>query len=297
LLAALFLIALSASPTISLASPPAQIAPQSVAIPAGGTVTIKVRGFCLVFGRPFPTGNMSINGLASDVTRNALTYAIQKGYTDSNAAQVQEAIWYLQDNTWHSDEHVIGQEIVDNASTVTTIPEGSGTALSDTTVQDVLTMTAIFIPQTADAFYGDGDLQVTNTGSTDTTVFLPIGAKFVVPDNSGGFQDLVVYALQPAGGTPTAAATGTATSPATATAAATSTSAPIATTAPATPTSQAVTAPTDTPAPVATATLVSSALPATGNPHDIYPIGWLLVALGCGVTILRLFMDTRRRNR
>ncbi|MGA7732145.1 MAG: hypothetical protein WCD37_12845 [Chloroflexia bacterium] len=291
--------ALSAMPPVSLASPAAQAQPQSVTIPAGSTATIKVRGFCLNFGKPFPTGNMTMDGLASDTTRKALSYAIQKGYTDNNAAQVQEAIWFLQDNTWHSQDHTIGQEIVDNASTVSTIPIGSGTALNDPAAQNVLTMTALFVPQTPDAFYGDGDLQIKNTGSTEIRVYLPIGAKFVVPNNNGGFQDLVAYALQPAG-TPTAPAATpmTASTPAvasTATSAATATVEATSTLAPAPELFTPV--PTQTQMPVATPTAEAAApLPGTGSAEDALLLALVLVALGFGLAALGLVVRLRTRS-
>lgn len=295
LLAALLLATLSAFASPSFASPAAQGVPQSVTVPAGGTATIKVRGFCLAFGKPFPTSATSLNALAPDNVRQALYYAIQKGYTDNNAAQVQEAVWYLQDNTWHNNDHTVGQEIVTNAASVSAISTGSGIAITEPTLQSSVTFTATFVPQTADAFYGDGDLVITNKGTTAFQVYVPIGAKFTVPGSNGQFQDLIAYALQPAGGTPTAAATVAATG--TTAAAATNTTAPTAqassttaptstvavetaTTAPTstiaveTPTS----APTATSMPMATATTeVVAPLPTTGSSEDNLS---LLLAVG-----------------
>src|SRR6476660_4941936 len=78
-----------------------QSSPAAVTIPGGGSVDLTVRGFCLNYGKPFPTGQMSAAGLAADNLRSALNYSIGKGYTDSNARQVELGIWYLVDNTWH----------------------------------------------------------------------------------------------------------------------------------------------------------------------------------------------------
>lgn len=295
LLATVLLAAFSALPSISLASSTAQAGPQPMTIPAGGTASIKVRGFCLAFGKPFPTGGTSLNSLATDNVRQALYYALQKGYTDSNAAQVQEAIWYLQDNTWHNAEHTIGQEIVDNAASVSAIPTGSGTAINEPTLQNVLTMTATFVPQTPDAFYGDGDLVLKNTGTSDLQIYVPIGAKFTVPGSNGQFQDLIAYALQPAGGTPTVAATSTVVSTATAEATATSapvetaTTAPIATAVMETPTSM----------PVATATTEANApLPTTGVADETASASLIFIlAFALSLVAFGLFMRFRPGTR
>ncbi|MEO5951946.1 MAG: hypothetical protein ABIQ44_05685 [Chloroflexia bacterium] len=280
LLATVLLAAFSALPSTSLASSPAQVGPQPMTLPAGGTASIKVRGFCLAFGKPFPTGSTSLNGLATDNVRQALYYALQKGYTDSDATQVQEAIWFLQDKTWHNADHIIGQEIVDNAASVSAIPTGSGTAITEPTLQNVLTMTATFIPQTPDAFYGDADLVIKNTGTTELQFYVPIGAKFTVPGSNGQFQDLLVYALQPAGGTPTVAA-----ATEVATVAATSTTAPIATAVVETPTSM----------PVATATTEANApLPTTGVADDTASASLLFIlAFACALLGFGLFMRFR----
>src|SRR5436190_8531993 len=40
--------------------------PNVVSIPAGGSATLQVRGFCLDFGKPFPTGDAQAKGLADD---------------------------------------------------------------------------------------------------------------------------------------------------------------------------------------------------------------------------------------
>ncbi|MFL5733581.1 MAG: hypothetical protein ACJ78Q_10305 [Chloroflexia bacterium] len=45
-------------------------------IPVGGTANLTARGFCLDFGKPFPTDNTTTNGLADDKIRAALNYSI-----------------------------------------------------------------------------------------------------------------------------------------------------------------------------------------------------------------------------
>src|SRR5207302_1411414 len=63
-------------------------------IPAGGTATLSIRGFCMDFGKPFPTQDTAVKGLADDKIRAALNYSIQKGYTEGNPQQVEQAIWF-----------------------------------------------------------------------------------------------------------------------------------------------------------------------------------------------------------
>jgi LPXTG-motif cell wall-anchored protein len=178
---------------------------RSVTIPAGGSATLTVRGFCLEFGEPFPTGDTTARGAAVDRVRSALNYAVQRGYTEGNAAQVQLAIWYLSDNTWRSEDRTIAQEIVDNATTANLPTQtGDGTSLADAVASNTVTVTARFVPQTADAFYGDGTAEVRNLTNAEVRIYMPIGVVFRA---TGGdqFQDLVAYELavqaQPTGTT------------------------------------------------------------------------------------------------
>ena len=164
---------LFAAPTISMAAPDYQSTAVNITtVPANGTVTIKARGFCLAFGKPFPTQAMTINGVGSDKARNALNYAIDKGYAAGNAQQVQLAIWYLQDNTWHNTDNVIAQEIVTN-STTSTLPTVNAVALTDALGQKSVNVSATFVPQTSDAFYGDASVIITNTTSAISTSICP----------------------------------------------------------------------------------------------------------------------------
>src|SRR5947209_4695726 len=119
-------LVLSIGPLTTMAgtlAPPGQgQALNPVTIAAGGTANLTVRGFCMDFGKPFPTDNTTTNGLADDKIRAALNYSIQKGYTEGNPAQVELAVWFLRDNTWHSSPHDIAQEIVNNATTANAPP-------------------------------------------------------------------------------------------------------------------------------------------------------------------------------
>jgi hypothetical protein len=306
---------LFAAPASSLASPANKVdEPHVVSIPANGTMTLKARGFCMEFGKPFPTGTMAPNGLAPANIRGGLTYAIDKGYTDSNAQQVQLAIWNLADGTWHNADHVIGSEIVSNTTTVTP-PTANALALSDAFTQKSVSVSAKFVPQTADAFYGDGDVVITNTTGSALSVYMPIGTAFTVPNGNGQFQDLVAYELVQAEGTPTAAATtspaattttaatsvATTTPAASATAVATVTTAATieatTTTAVATAEPTVTTAPTvevATSTPEATATTVTQPLPATGGGDAGGTTMMLMLIIGLVMSSLGLVLKFRK---
>jgi hypothetical protein len=232
-------------------------------IAAGATANLTVRGFCLDFGKPFPTGNTTTKGLADDKIRAALNYSIQKGYTEGNPAQVELAVWFLRDNIWHNADHTVAQEIVDNATTANTpSTSGDGLSLSDAVSQNKVTLQATFVAQTAEHFYGDTTLQITNTGAADVKIYLPVGTVFTVPNGGGAFQDLAAYALGVQGTQQAVPATST--PEPTQTAAASSTPEPTMTVA-----STATVAATQTARPVVSPTAtrpVPSGLPQTGTP-------------------------------
>ena len=265
-----------------------------VTIAAGATADLTVRGFCLDFGKPFPTDNTTTKGLADDKIRAALNYSIQKGYTEGNPAQVELAVWFLRDSTWHNAEHTIAQEIVDNATTANTpSTTGDGLSLSDAASQNKVTLQATFVAQTAEHFYGDTTLQITNTGTADVKIYMPVGTVFTVPNGGGNFQDLAAYALGVQG--TQQAAPSTSTPEPTQTAAATSTTEPTMTVA-STATAVAVkpTA-TQTVRPVATATAtrpVPSGLPQTGSPDGTGGNTGLILSL-LALTLVALGIVTR----
>src|SRR5687768_17351384 len=137
--------------------------PRTVTIPPSGSVTLKVRGFCLDFGEPFPTGETAAKGLADAKIRQALNYSISKGYTEGNPDAVQNALWFLRDSQWRTENRTIPQEIVDNATDANNPVETAGAmSLADAVTSGRASVTAVFVPQTQDTFYGDGDAKVTN---------------------------------------------------------------------------------------------------------------------------------------
>jgi hypothetical protein len=245
-------------------------APASITIPANGSVTIQVRGFCLDFGEPFPTVPTNASGPADAKVRQALNYAISKGYTEGNPEQVQQAIWYLRDNQWHSEDRTIAQEIVNNATDANTPNDGgSGTSLAAAIAGGQASVTASFTPQTQDAFYGDGNAEIRNLTGTELRVFMPIGVVFTA-GAGGNFQDLIGYQLA-AGqtevqGTPQVTVQATITQQPTAQPSITANTTPAAETPTTGQVSTPVIAPTETFAPAPTATTTPSVPAPDTNP-------------------------------
>lgn len=263
-------------------------------IAAGETVNLTVRGFCLDFGKPFPTDNTTTKGLADDKIRAALNYSIQKGYTEGNPAQVELAVWFLRDNTWHNADHTIAQEIVDNATTANTpSTSGDGLSLSDAVSQNKVTLQAKFVAQTAEHFYGDTTLQIMNTGTADVKIYLPVGTVFTVPNGGGNFQDLAAYALGIQG--TQQAASSTSTPEPTQTAAATSTTQPTMTVASTATAAAARSTATQTVRPAATPTATRpapSGLPQTGTPNGTGGNAGLVLTM-LALTLVALGFVTR----
>jgi hypothetical protein len=169
--------------------------PRTVTIPPNGSVMLKVRGFCLDFGEPFPTGQTGASGLADAKIRQALNYAIGKGYTEGNPDDVQNAIWFLRDGQWRIENRTIAQEIVDNATDANNpIESASGVSLAEAVSSGRVSITATFVPQTQDAFYGDGDAEVKNLTAAELQIYMPIGTVFTA-SGGGNFQDLIAYEL------------------------------------------------------------------------------------------------------
>ncbi len=299
--ALLFSVALSSIATV--AEPLGQTGGQTLRIPAGQTATLRVRGLCIDFGKPFPGTSAAPNALAADQMRASLNYAISKGYfeTDAGLRQAEEAMWFLSDGTWHRPDHVLGQEIVDAgkaAANKPVDPAGATSLLDALKAGTVKVNVALKTPPGVvpkESFYGDGDLSMTNTSAAELNVYMPTGTIF--PPNTPGDQRLVAYALvsQQA---PTLTVVATSTVAATATVAATSTVAATATVA-ATSTVAATTMPAATATTAmmmqATATPMAmtggSTMPKTGAgdalPSWLLLLGASVLSLLAGVTLLR----------
>ncbi len=175
---------------------------------AGETATLQIRGFCLDPGKPFPNAFGQPAVVATDTIRSALYYAVQQGYDQSNPDQVQEAVWYLQTGTWQHPSHDLGQQIVNAAQGMTPPAAPAGTSVLDALGAHNVSMQVSFSPAPGtapgQAFYGDGTIQVTNSGSSQMQVYLPFGTIFPPADPTT--QRLVAF-VTGTNQTPTPAAT------------------------------------------------------------------------------------------
>ncbi len=238
------------------AAPPA---PANFTVAAGQTATVQVNVFCLDFGKDFPAGqNVQPGSMAEAKLMSALSYAVDKGYDQSNPRQTQLALWYLRDNTYHTnagENSTIAQEIVGKAGSGTA-PAATGTgtvvSLSDAVKNNQVTVTATGVKAlTQGEYYGTATLAVKNNGTTDLNLTLAPGTTFTA--QGANFQLMIGYPTGSQGNAPAAQATTAA-----ATTAATTTVA--ATTAAVATTTAATTAPATT---VATTTVAATTAPAT----------------------------------
>ncbi len=228
----------------------AQTATTGASSAAGGTINL----FCLDFGKKFPAGQtIKAQGLADDKVRGALSYALGKGYVQSNPYQVQLAVWNIRDGQAFHDINnrgtTVAQEIVSNAGTV---PAGSASAVGDLTITNITAADA-------NAAYGTGTVQ----GMIASNV--PIG--FVLPASDASFQGMVSVVV-PAGsasaattGSPVVSTATAATVAPTATIVASTAAATIAPTATIVATTVATTAPTATIASTVAATTAATVAP------------------------------------
>ena len=169
--------------------------PQIITIPAGGTIPLTLRAFCLNFGKVFPSVPVSADGLAGDTVRAALNYSLEQGYTESDPSQVELAVWFLQDGAWRNTSHDLGTEIVNNATQANLPQEPTGgISIPDAIAQNAIVVTATFVLEAPGHLYGNGTAQIRNISSGELKVYMPIGTRFVAPPGTN-FQDLVVYAL------------------------------------------------------------------------------------------------------
>ena len=188
---------------------------QGVAVPAGGSASIQVRGFALQPGATLPQGPLALAQvpLASDRVRTSLFYGIDWGYTDTEPQQVALALWYAQDGTWHATDHAIADRIANAAAGSPGTPfwNTEGRSLVALASQGQVTLSPLTLS-------GDsGTLAVRNTGSQDLTVYLPYGTLFTGADGTaivwatgGGQVNGATPTAQPAAtNTPAPAATNT----------------------------------------------------------------------------------------
>ncbi len=262
----------AASPSRSLTAAPT---PFQFRVEAGQSFRTAVRGYCIDFSKKFPTGSLDLKAGTDPRVSSALAYAFEKGYADNNYKQTGLAMWYLRDNTWHDSvigesNHNVAQEIVNAAQgSYTDANVGASASLVQATQANqvqarIENFRAIDQQPAGASFYGEGELVVTNTGTTALSLYLPFGT--VGPAPSEGFQNMALYAVGQVQQAP-------------ATAEALATAAPTATTAMMAPTSSDSAGATNT-------------MPTTGSGGP--EIGMILIALS--IVLLASGLALRQRH-
>lgn len=251
----------------------AQTAPANAnfSVAAGQTATVNVNVFCLDFGKDFPTGQpVEPNKLADAKLISALQYAVSKGYDSSNPRQVQLAMWYLRDNTYHTNSgeaSTQAQEIVKSASASSTVT-GTTPAAGATTLQDAILNNQVKFGVTglksniSGEYFGSAVLQITNLTSSSLNLYLPFGSTFGA--TGANFQSLIGYATGTSGAAQATTAAATTTSAATTVAATTDTATTSAATTAAATTTPVVTS-------TSTATTAASTTAATTSATSTTP--------------------------
>ncbi|MEO8286363.1 MAG: hypothetical protein ABI670_07975 [Chloroflexota bacterium] len=160
------------------------VASNSLQVPAGGTAYLQVRGISMQAGAAIPAEPFSLAAqqpVAGDRLRTTVYYGIDWGYSETAPHQVALALWWAQDGTWHSTDHVTAERIAGAAAGAQGIPSWNPdgrnvlTALSQGQAGlGELTLT----PLDQTGAVGSGTLAVSNTSGSDMTVYLPYGTVF-----------------------------------------------------------------------------------------------------------------------
>ena len=243
-----------------------------ITIAAGKDATINVKTFCIEYGKPFPAQFPALgpNPIDPRVVQ-ILRYAISKGYTESDPYQVQLAIWRQTTGQWKGTNRARAEEIFNNAAQAPAAPNPSAgsVALAQAVQANNIQLTAdswnaLPAAPEQNSWSANAVLRLTNRGSNDVTITLPVG---ILVDAQGQEQDTVMYVSN-------IQAQPTNTPAPTATQAATATPVPA------------------TPRPAATQTMPRSG----GSPADN---AWLLTMFGAALVLagvgLALYPAVRRR--
>lgn len=192
-------LVLGTMPGLALAQTDPQMAPPFVTqVAANSTVDIPINGFCLNYGLPFPGLTMNPTVLAPFKVRQAIAYAVQKGYVTTEPWQTQLAVWYFIEGQQVNDEYgPVAEEIIAFVESGPEMPEAGSTAMLLTDALDQGLVTATIDDYTnispPDYFFiGEGTLKVTNLTSQTLTLLIPYGVRAVEVGASGN-QDMGIF--------------------------------------------------------------------------------------------------------
>jgi len=187
---------------VAVAPRPAELAdypaPYLITLSPNQTIRVPVVGFCLNYGLPFPGSVLNPSDLLPDAVLKGLAYAVQRGYTESDLAQTQLAIWYLAEGRRIPERsYTIADEIIRFAESDAPTPEQGLTA--PTLWEGIESRTVVarvidFLPSQPRraAYSGRGMLIIENlTGQTQSLV-IPYGVRFSDARNTG-VQDMAIF--------------------------------------------------------------------------------------------------------
>ena len=174
---------------------------QAFTVAPGGKVTIDFESFCIDYGKKFPDQvGLPPSGVADPAVVGVLNNALAKGYTSSNAKEVQFAIWKARGATDAPQPGNVGNELAQNLSQPAA-PQGA-TSVIDAIKNNQVKATAgswqgvgekLTINNFADNFQGRGQITLENTSGQSLTLYMPVGTVFPAP--SAQFQSMAGYAI------------------------------------------------------------------------------------------------------
>lgn len=213
-LALVLVLLLSALPLAAFAQDGGTaIGPYIVTLQPGETTEINVHGFCLNYGLPFPGDVLQPTELASDPLRNAAIYSLANGYIDSNAFDVEKAIWYLSDGTrLDGQDYTLADEIIEYANSgvqPADVVDGVPHMVELVTAGSLEASVSGFVniaPEQG-SFFGNGTLTITNVSDAAQQFVVSYGTV-TVDEADGDQQNMLVFPSQPAPVTPTPPTTG-----------------------------------------------------------------------------------------
>jgi hypothetical protein len=179
------------------------VGPYIVTLQPGEATEINVHGFCLNYGLPFPGDVLQPSELASDPLRNAAIYSLANGYIDSNAFDVEKAIWYLSDGTrLDGQDYTLADEIiayansgVQPADVVDGVPH-MVELVADGSLEASVSEFVNIAPEQG-SFFGNGTLTITNVSQAPQQFVVSYGTV-TVDETDGDQQNMLVFPSQPA---------------------------------------------------------------------------------------------------
>ena len=167
-----------------------------ITVPPSASVEVPVEGFCMNYGKPFPSARLAPVSPAPASLRAIERYAAAKGYNKSHPYQVQRAVWYFTDGLeYDAGKLPITHELVGYAKSNAEHAFPKGELELSEAVKSGLVRAEIrdFKNVSKPEYHGRGTLTVVNQTQQQLTIFIPYGVKFKDQIKSGT-QNMAVFA-------------------------------------------------------------------------------------------------------